>query len=52
MVEMIQVLFPHMNTYDRQALLNDIRTLEPEKFKIVLDTIQPTLDEKGRVIAL
>ena len=35
MIEMINVLFPHMNKHDQQAFLSDIRTLEPEKFKAV-----------------
>jgi hemerythrin-like domain-containing protein len=34
-VEMIEILFPHMNPHDRQALLTDIQTLEPEKFELI-----------------
>lgn len=33
MVEMMGVLFPHMNLHDQKAILSDIESLEPEKFK-------------------
>lgn len=39
MINMLQVLFPHMNRYDRQAILMDIRSLEPEKYKNVWASI-------------
>jgi iron-sulfur cluster repair protein YtfE (RIC family) len=32
MVEMMQVLFPHMNPSDRIAILSDIQQIQPEKF--------------------
>jgi hemerythrin-like domain-containing protein len=35
MVDMIQVLFPHMNPHDKKAFLSDIQALEPEKFAVV-----------------
>jgi hemerythrin-like domain-containing protein len=35
MIQMIGVLFPHMNPHDQQAFLADIRFLEPEKFDTV-----------------
>lgn len=31
-IEMLQTLFPHMNRVDREAFLNDIELLEPEKY--------------------
>jgi len=40
MIHMIEILFPHMNTHDRQAFLADIFTLEPEKFDVVWQGIQ------------
>ncbi len=52
MIHMIRVLFPQLNTYDKQALLTDIRMLEPEKFKIVWASVQPLLDEKEMVATL
>jgi hemerythrin-like domain-containing protein len=36
-IQMTEVLFPHMNRTDQEAILNDIRLLEPEKFKTVSD---------------
>jgi hemerythrin-like domain-containing protein len=45
MIEMIETLFPHMNTYDKQAFLFDIFSLEPKKFDAVLKAIQPLLSE-------
>ena len=32
MVEMVQVLFPHMNFSDKHAFLTDIKLAEPQKF--------------------
>lgn len=34
-IDMIKVLFPHMNKHDKQAFLSDIRSLEPQKFEVV-----------------
>lgn len=33
MVEMVQVLFPHMNFSDKYAFLTDIRLAQPQKFE-------------------
>ncbi len=46
MLEMLQTLFPHMNTHDKRAFLSDILALAPEKFPHVLKAIEPHLTEK------
>jgi hypothetical protein len=33
MIAMLQVLFPHMNALDKEAFLEDIKFLQPEKFE-------------------
>jgi hemerythrin-like domain-containing protein len=38
-IQMTEVLFPHMNRLDQEAILDDIRLLEPEKFKTVYEKI-------------
>lgn len=43
MIEMMQVLFPHMNPSDRLAFLSDIQTIQPEKFISAWNGIAPTL---------
>lgn len=43
-VHMIETLFPHMNTHDQQAFLKDISNLEPEKFEVVRERIEPTVN--------
>ena len=48
-VQMLEILFPHMNRYDRHALLNDIRALEPKKFAAVLKGIKPMLTESEQL---
>lgn len=48
MVHMIEILFPHMNTHDRQAFLLDIMILEPEKFDVVWKSIRPTMNGNER----
>jgi len=50
MIHMIEILFPHMNTHDRQAFLIDIITLEPEKFDVIWKSIQPTMNENERTV--
>lgn len=35
MGEMLKVLFPHMNSLDKEAFLNDIRESEPYKFSCI-----------------
>jgi iron-sulfur cluster repair protein YtfE (RIC family) len=42
---MLEILFPHMNRYDRQALLTDVRALAPDKFPAVLEAIRPSITE-------
>lgn len=48
MVEMMRVLFPHMNPSDRAAFLSDIHDVQPEKFSIAWEAISPTLGEVER----
>ena len=49
MIEMLQILFPHMNVYDKQSILLDIFTLEPEKFETVWQTMQHSLGHNERI---
>lgn len=49
MIDMLGILFPHMNAYDRQAMLLDISTLEAEKFEIVWQTMQHVLGHDERI---
>lgn len=46
MVEMMQVLFPHMNAQDRQAFLSDIHEAQPEKFSQAWQKIASTLNAR------
>lgn len=39
MVDMLKVLFPHMNTPDKEAFLEDIKLSQPEKFKKIVGQI-------------
>jgi hypothetical protein len=39
MVEMLQVLFPHMNALDKEAFLSDLAFSVPNKFKEIKDRI-------------
>ncbi len=48
LVDMIGVLFPHMNPSDRQAILKDFHDLEPEKFAIAWKQIHSLLPEGER----
>jgi hypothetical protein len=36
MIDMLQVLFPHMNALDKEAFLKDIENSQPRKFKEIL----------------
>jgi hypothetical protein len=47
-VEMMEVLFPHMNSSDREAFLTDIKACNPAKFAIAWRGIQSKLDPKER----
>lgn len=40
LVQMIQVLFPHMNSSDQKAILEDFRFFEPEKFAVAWEEIK------------
>ncbi len=42
-VHMAEVLFPHMNSHDREAFLIDIKESEPEKFAKAWERIAPDL---------
>jgi hypothetical protein len=46
MVDMIKVLFPHMNPDDKEAFLKDIKDSEPKKFKEIWIQISPYLEKK------
>lgn len=48
MIEMMQVLFPHMNPSDRLAFLLDIQTIQPEKLISAWNGIAPTLTKEGQ----
>ncbi len=39
LLHMTTVLFPHMNSDDKQNFINDIRDAEPEKFKLIADKL-------------
>jgi len=43
MIEMIGVLFPHMNPDDKKAFLTDIKDCQPNKFIEIWTEIQPHL---------
>lgn len=51
LIEMLQVLFPHMNPCDRSAFLSDIREAQPEKFPTVWNGIAHQLTEQERINA-
>ncbi len=44
MIEMMEVLFPHMNPDDKKAFLLDIKESQPEKFTQAWEGIQSHLD--------
>ncbi len=39
MAEMVQVLFPHMNSADKRAFMTDIRRAQPQKFSELCDKL-------------
>jgi hypothetical protein len=43
--EMLQVLFPHMNAYDKKAFLSDIKECQPEKYEIIWPKIQAQMSD-------
>lgn len=46
MVEMMKVLFPHMNPSDRLAFLTDIQKIQPEKFPAAWQGIAPMIEKE------
>jgi len=48
LVEMMEVLFPHMNPSDHEAFLSDIKCCEPEKFAQAWVGIQARLEPRER----
>jgi len=48
MVEMMEVLFQHMNCDDRLHFLQDIKDCQPQKFEIAWTGIAPSLSEVER----
>lgn len=43
LIEMMQVLFPHMNKYDKKAFLNDIKEACPQKYEAAIKGVQNVL---------
>lgn len=43
LIEMMQVLFPHMNKYDKKAFLDDIKEASPDKYETALKGVQNVL---------
>jgi len=48
MVEMMEVLFPHMNRSDRAAFFKDMNDSEPKKFKIAWEKIKSKIPSEER----
>ncbi len=48
MVDMMEVLFPHMNCEDRFTFLNDIKDCEPKKFELAWNGIDSLFDENEK----
>lgn len=48
MVDMMKVLFPHMNFEDRFTFLNDIKECEPGKFRLAWDEISSSIEGTER----
>jgi hemerythrin-like domain-containing protein len=44
LIDMMDVLFPHMNNDDRFVFLDEIKSCEPQKFELVYDSIFPTVE--------
>ncbi len=49
---MTQILFPHMNASDREAILKDIKDSEPEKFLLAWEGIKNGLDPKEQCLLI
>ena len=54
MVDMMEILFPHINPTDRKAFLTDIKACQPEKFSTAWSQIQSKipLEEQGELTNL
>lgn len=52
LVDMMSVLFPHMNCDDRASFLLDIKECEPEKFLSAWQGISTMLDSKEKAILI
>lgn len=50
MIHMMEVLFPHMNTSDKEVFLLDIKESEPDKFIIAWENIFPQLNREEHEI--
>lgn len=48
MIDMLEVLFPHMNSDDKFTFLNDIKTCDPQNFELVLNGIYSIFDENEK----
>ena len=46
LVEMLAVLFPHMDANDKKVFLLDIKACDPTKFAVVWSRIQDLLSDK------
>ncbi|MBA3954278.1 hemerythrin domain-containing protein [Candidatus Dependentiae bacterium] len=45
LIDMLQVLFPHMNASDKRALLSDIKECQPAKYAVIWPKIQLQIPE-------
>lgn len=52
MIDMMQILFPHMNPDDKEVFLIDIKESQPEKFVEAWQGIQPHLSTEEREILI
>lgn len=48
MIDMMAVLFPHMNCEDKFTFLNDIKDCEPKKFEFAWSGISPQIEKNAR----
>ncbi len=52
MVQMMEVLFPHMNSHDREFFLTDIKDSQPDKFSEAWESISHKIDSDERSILI
>ena len=45
LVDMLQILFPHMNAADKQAFLSDIKECQPDKYAVIWPKIKAQIPE-------